>query len=178
MEEDKRNKIAVLLDLENVVFRHIRSGDPEKYSLKAGFDNLLGWLENIGKIAMFCVFFPSYLLQKGRLQAQDLEYFYRKRIFPIICPKIGSEKEDTVDATLIQWGSKVLFPHMSGITHLCIGSGDMDFLQLQEEAQKRGLKLVIVAGTPGSLSSEVGKGVDKNPQTGEPMIHYFSPYID
>ena len=125
---------------------------------------------------MFCVFFPSYFMYKGLIQSDDLEYFQQNGIFPIVCPKIGANKADTADATLIKWGLEVLLPHMSGITHLCVGSGDIDFIQLQEEAQKKGLQLIIAIGTPDSLSGEVEKGVSRDPRTGKPMVYHFSPY--
>ncbi len=171
------SKIAVLFDLENVVFNHIWS-DNEKFSLTAGFDSLLAWLKDFGEIAMFCVFFPTHFIQKGLLREEDLDYFQKMGIFPIICPKIGQRKEDTTDVTLIKWGLEILLPHMSDITHLCIGSGDIDFIRLQGEAQNKGLQLMIVAGIPDSLSGEVKRKADTDLHTGKPMVYYFSPYRD
>ncbi len=171
------NTVAILFDFENVTraFRH-RLLKPEKFSEEAGFEELIDRItKQVGKIVMFCLFIPDYFLEKGYVSKKNLEFFQSKGFFTIVCPKIGPKRKDTSDLNMIKFGLDVMLPYFSGITHICIGSGDVDFLELCEKVKRSGHKLMVTMGSNISLSGDVRKMVDINPKTGEKMIYLFSP---
>ena len=171
--------IAVLFDFENVVMSlRQRMLRPEKFSMEAGFDDLINRITTqVGKIAMFCLFMPDYLIRKGKVSKKEIEFFQSRNFFTILCPKIGPHNKDTSDFNVIRWGLEVMLPYFSGITHLCIGSGDVDFLELCEKVKTSGFKVMATMGSNQALSGDVRKMVDINPRTGEKMIYLFNPII-
>lgn len=169
--------VAVLFDFENVTksFRQ-RIFKPEKFSMEAGFDDLINHITQVGKIAMFCIFVPDHLIVHGNITKKDLEFFQKKGFFTIVCPKIGPEEKDTSDFNMIRWGLDVMLPYFSKITHLCIGSGDVDFEKLCKQAkEKSGLKIMVTGGSTKSLSRDIRRIADIHPKTGEKMVYLFSP---
>jgi hypothetical protein len=151
---EKENKILVLIDLEN-----LRAGlpaiGPMGFSFLVGFDRTMKQIAHeVGAIEDVFIFSPPHLIQ---LFGEEL---YRQGFTIIACPKIrskgGGEELDTVDQTLIEFGEKAI-RQIGGLTHLCLGSGDKDFARLVREAIRRKLKILILASSPQSLSTELIK---------------------
>jgi len=171
-KKEKKNTILFLIDWENII-RNIISGDPENFSLSLGFDNLMKNLAQLGKIGSVFVFTPPHIAPS------HLELLVKLRFFPIFCPKVKDKKgeeSDSTDNMLMDFGRKMI-EQMPKLTHLCLASGDKDFLPLIREAIHRGLKIIIVAGDTKSLSDELIDLADKNPATGEKMVFLFSATV-
>ena len=160
----KTNKIIVLADLENLNANLPPMG-PVGFSFSAGFDRVMKQIANeVGAIEDVFVFSPPHLVQ---LFGEEI---YRQGFTIIACPKIRSkesgEEVDTVDQTLIEFGKKAI-RQTEGLTHLCLGSGDKDFAPLVREATRQGLRILILASSPQSLSTELIKLADQ--------VFLFSP---
>ena len=63
--------------------------------------------------------------------------------------KKGVER-DTVDETLTDLGEKLI--NSMKLSHLCVASGDKDFVPLYLDAIAKGLKTVTIAASETSLS--------------------------
>jgi hypothetical protein len=169
---DKKKKILILLDFENIQ-RNIRmTATPEDFSVVTGFDNLLKKISSeIGEISNIFVFAPPHTAYKCG------EDFYELGFFTIFCPRVKDKKGreiDTTDDILIKFGRKII-SQLTEYTHLCIGSGDKDFAPLAREAIRQGLKIMVIAGGLSSISSELIKLADTNPITKKKMVYIFSP---
>ena len=172
----------VLIDWENVS-KDIMEGRyvPERFSRSIAIERLFKWIEDeADEIFDTFLFTPIYMIYT------DYQLFHDNNLVPITCPKVplGSlEQRDTVDAMLIQKGLKWI-THPS-LTHLCLVSGDSDFIPLLKQAKERGLLIMLSALDPAllknpeypSLSKELAEMADISPKTGKKMIHYFSPMI-
>ena len=120
------------------------------------FDRLMVKLGEIGQVLPPFIFMPPRTLDRYGDQCQKLGFV------PIHCPLTvldkgsgpSSEKRDTVDPTLIDFG-RTMMPifKRSGLTHLCLGSADEHFVPLAREAIRFGLKVIVVAGSEESLSA-------------------------
>ena len=164
------NKILVLLDWENL---SISADDipPEKFSLTAGFHRLAQQFRDVGEVTNVFLFAPLPSL------ATHAEIFYRQGFISVLCPKIHSksgEEQDTTDGIIITFGQRII-GHMPDLTHLCIGSGDRDFVPLAREAIRRGLRIIIVAGSCQSLAPELSELADIHPMSKKRMVYLFSP---
>jgi len=175
----KKITILVLVDLENIL---VNTEISTEVSITKRFDEFLEWLGKIGKIAGVFVFSPHHLIP------QFEKYFFDRKFFIILCPKIFQEEEqesiDTVDATLTEFGRKML-SQISSLTHLCLCSGDAGFLNcswsedknclpLLKEAEKAGLRIIIGAGNLTSLSSELIPLAEIDPETNRRRVFIFS----
>jgi hypothetical protein len=157
-KKPKENKILVLIDLENLRAKLPAMG-PMGFSFPAGFDRVMKQIaREVGAIEDVFIFIPPHLVQ---LFGEEL---YRQGFTIIACPKIrskeGSEELDTVDQILIEFGEKAI-RQIGGLTHLCLGSGDKDFARLVREAIRRNLRILILASSPQSLSTEIIKLSDR-----------------
>ena len=176
--QPRENKILVLLDFDNIII-NMCEGDlppPGSFSLVAGFERLMRQLGKIGKVVEVFVFAPLSTVNLW------LDSLHTLGFRTITCPKIvtgktGStmEKKDIVDPVLIDLGKR-LISEMPGLTHLCIGSGDSDFIPLAQEAERQGLDIIIVAGAgnPESLSPKLARFACRDP-FGQKAIYLFSP---
>ncbi|MBU3934572.1 NYN domain-containing protein [Patescibacteria group bacterium] len=154
---EKNSKMLVLIDLENILlniqnFRDMSSlGFPQKK-----FDEMIGQLGKIAQVAATFVFGPTNTITRHG------DYLRGLGFIPVLCPLVvhkketgsSSDKRDTVDPTMIEIG-RTMMSLSSGLTHLCIVSGDSDFVPLAREAQRRGLDVVVVAGNGTSLANEL-----------------------
>lgn len=166
----RENKILVLIDWENLMLNS-EAPDHESFSISAGFDRIFRQLREIGEIVAIFAFAPLHtLIRQG-------DTMHEQRFFPVFCPKVtdklGKER-DTTDETIIEFGRKMV-PSISGLTHLCIASGDKDFAPLAREAIQKGMKIIIVAGNPRSLSMDLIDLADADPKTKTKMVYTFSP---
>lgn len=170
----------VLIDWENIT-GHVPMGkyEPEEYSREAGIKKLFLWIKSeVDEIFDSFVFAPLFMAY------MDYQLLYELDLQPIACPKIplGSpNRKDTVDETLIKKGLKWI-THQK-LTHICLVSGDSDFIPFLEEAKKQGLLVMIAALDKTlskdvqhpSLSRELEAMADISPKTGQKMLHSFSP---
>ncbi|MDD2732160.1 MAG: NYN domain-containing protein [Candidatus Pacebacteria bacterium] len=169
----------VLIDWENIS-KKIREQRyvPERFSRAAALKRLFQWIKDeAGGI------FDTFLFAPIFMTYTDYQLLHDNGLFPFTCPKVplGSpDKKDTVDPALIKKAEKwITHPEL---THICLVSGDSDFIPLLKKAKKRGLLVMISALDPAltkgsSLSKELSKMADISPKTGRKMIHYFSPTI-
>lgn len=171
-KEKRANKILVLIDFENLQRNIEVSLFPEKFSMIVGFDRVIRQIsQEIGEIINVFVFMPP---QPAYLYG---ETFYQEGFYTIVCPKIRDKKgeeRDTTDEIITNFGSKMI-DQIPDLTHLCLGSGDKDFSPLVRSAIRKGLKIIIVAGSISSLSSDLIRLVDINPDTKKKMVYLFSP---
>lgn len=165
-----RNKILVLLDLENILLN--TNAGPFEFSLVDGFTKIIRKLGEFGRVVEVFVFGPPSTI------SINLDSLYQMEFRAIACPRVVVEKTgpktDTVDSVMIDLGKKMI-TEMGELTHLCIGSGDRDFLPLVRETERSGLKVIIVAGNEGSLSEELARFACRNPISGERAVYFFSP---
>ena len=160
----EETEIIVLVDIENLQASFQRGG-PKGFSLTAGFDKTLKRIaREVGRIYKVYVFSPPHLIL---LLGEEL---YNLRFTIIACPKVhtkdGGTEVDTVDHTLIEFGKEKIGERRS-LTHLCIASGDRDFAPLVREAIQQGLKVLVIASSPRSLSAELIRLADE--------VYPFSP---
>jgi len=170
LRRKNRNQIIVLADWDNLML-NCKIPSPDRLSIIEGFDQLVRQLAKVGEILNIFVFGPPQAVNL------ELEDFRKLGIYAIPCPKIkdkAGQETDTVDQTLIEFGKKAI-SQIPNLTHLCLASGDKDFIPLLREAMRRGLKIIIVAGSISSLSAELIPLADKDPATGRKMILTFSP---
>ena len=166
MSAKKERRILVLIDWDNLFLNLMDIYKPEKLNLSFHFDNLKKWLEEIGQIWAVFVFAPQHLNVWHRKFLQEREFFL------VTCTKIKTgetpEEIDTVDETLIKLGELLLsYPD---ITHLCLVSGDADFIPLLEKAKKEGVKRAIAVASVKPLSRNLLPLADTHPKTRKKMI--------
>lgn len=165
----ERARVLMLVDWENLV-KNVELPPAEKFSVVEGFDKIIKQIsQEVGEIVSIFVFAPPHLaLPWG-------EDFHHQGFFTILCPKIRSKEgveEDTTDATIVAFGRKMIAEQ--SITHLCLGSGDRDFIPFVREAIRQGLKIIVIAANLRSLAAELIRLVDKKPSGGK-MVYLFSP---
>lgn len=169
-QRKKINKILVLLDWENLSI-NVADFSPDNFSLTAGFHRLAQQLRDVGEVTNVFVFAPLPSL------ATHAEIFYHQGFISVLCPKIHSksgEEQDTTDSTIITFGQKMI-GYMPDLTHLCIGSGDRDFIPLARGAIRQGLRIIIIAGSCQSLAPKLSELADIHPTSEERMVYLFSP---
>ena len=154
---------------------------PEKFSYEVALKKLFAWIKSeVDEVFDTFLFAPLYITYT------DYQLLFDNHLVPITCPKVplgSAEKRDTVDPILIEKGSKWI-THPS-LTHVCLVSGDSDFVPLLKKGKVRGLLVMISGFDPAlskdpdhpSFSKELGEMADVSPKTGQKMVHYFSPEI-
>jgi hypothetical protein len=172
----KRNKVLVLIDFENLLW-NTELIPPEQFSIIDGLDRIIKNISReIGPIVGVFVFLPPHL-------SYDWATYLRKmNFFIILCPPDLTkqrELQDTTDAELIRFG-QFMIPQITGLTHLCIGSGDKDFEQLVRTAILNGKKIALIAGNKKSLSRELSRLADSADEKldGNKMIYILSQLAD
>lgn len=177
-----KNKILVLLDWKNLTIS-LDISSSERFSLTAALDRFQRQLtEEVGEIASVFVFGPNHL------SSLEAEAFYQEG-FPVVsmilCPLIkpkGQEEKpvkrrDTTDEILIEFMSEMT-NLMPSITHICLGSGDKDFVRAVRKAMRKRLKIILAVGDLTPLASELSDLADINPITGKKMIYVLSQVKD
>jgi len=164
------NKVLFLIDWENFL-SSTASIPPERFSLEAGLNRLIEKIaQEVGAIVNIFVFLPPHLVSTwGKI-------LKKQGFFIILCPRArdkGGEERDAVDEELIRFGINMI-NQIPELTHLCLGSGDQDFVPLLQEARRRGLKIVLAAGSLQSLSKEVIPFAERSP-TGGRRVYLLSP---
>lgn len=165
------NKVLVLLDWENLQSSTV-SIPPEKFSLQVGLEKLIEKITSeVGKIVGIFVFLPPHLVSTIG------ERLKKEGFFIICCPKIKGKdgvERDTVDEELMRFGRKMI-AEIPDLTHLCLGSGDQDFIPFLQEARHQGLKIILISGTLQSLSKEIIRFAVKDPKTRKRRVFLFLP---
>lgn len=75
---------------------------------------------------------------------------------------------DTVDETLIRF-AKMMSEHPK-VGYICLVSGDGDYTPMMHEITKYGIRRALAVPTIGSLSPDLAKLIDVNPNTGRKMV--------
>lgn len=165
----KIGRVLVLLDLDNLVLNlNIHT---EAFSFGERLDVLMRELGAIGQIENVFVF------ASPATASLHLETLFRHGFWTMPCPRLRNkegQERDTVDQTLMDFGRR-MFAQMHGLTHLCLGSGDKDFIPLLREAVRRGLKIILVAGNTTSLALELIDHADFFPEQRRKMVFILSP---
>ena len=178
------SKLALsVIDWENLR-NGIRKGNYPRGRINyaAGFEKLFTWIRSEAE-----EIFDTLLFAPPHITFTDYGMFYKLGLVATTCPKMpqgSTSQRDTVDGILIEKGLKwITHP---ALTHLCVVSGDADFMPLVRAAQARELKIMIAGLDPAlardighpPLSKDLAATADISPTTGQPMLHYFSPTID
>jgi len=158
------NEIVVLIDWPNI-FLNMKSKDPQNFNVKARIENLLEWIKKIGRIKIIFVFTPR------NLTIGNEELFLQFGFIQVLCPIITEESQnrDTTDDYLITVGKECLGDE--NISHLCLVSGDSDFIPLLERTKAKGIKIGIIAASNASLSASLIKYADFEPKIGGNMLY-------
>ena len=164
--------MLVMVDLDNILSQ-LGVGNPMAFSLADGFDNMMRQLGEMAPIVKTYVYGPPKTLERNASWLSRFDYTI------VQCDLVPSkrdilvEKVDTVDARMIEHGT-FLVQEMPGITHLCLWTGDQDFVKLARNARMAGKDVVIVAGSRKSLSPELVRFACNKPN-GEKAVYIFSP---
>ena len=171
MRKEKEKKVLVLLDVENLYINFRSTFEMTIEALKTTLKKIA---KEVGPVEVFA-FIPFETAQRLG------ETFYRSGFVPILCPIIKAKDSqadiNTTDQMLTDLG-KYFIDEMPGLTHLCVGSGDIDFASgdigfpaLLKKANHYGLDIALIAGDRSSLSSELIKMADRKPKSKEKMIY-------
>lgn len=156
--KDRPCRIIFLCDVENLVLSMDEKPSPQDFSLIGGFNREIRAIaREIGEIVDVFMFLPPHYVYAY------VEHFHDAGFFTIVCPKVkgkNGEEADTVDSTLMRFGESAI-NNIQGLTHLCLVSGDRDFTPLIRKAIRKGLKIIIIAGSKRSLSLGLLKLADK-----------------
>ncbi len=191
------NKIAVFIDDDNISM-NMKTALPEKFSTELGYKRFKDWLSSFGETALVFVFAPdNSALVKG-------EFFYKQGFISVSCPILMDREEmerreksdfermiqgetvevesknppviNTTDETMRKT-AKIVIEHMSEITHICIASGDADFIPIVTAAKAKGKKVMIMISGLRSSSKNLLKKANRD-ERGKKMIHLFNPIRD
>ncbi|MFC1630241.1 NYN domain-containing protein [Patescibacteria group bacterium] len=148
------------LDLENLVEAlslHIE--DEKQPSLLYRLDDLVKRISReFGEVVGGFFFLPPHLVNRWTEILRPLRFFF------VVCPKVIDKQkklEDTADETMIEH-IRFLKDNIEGLTHICIATGDQDFAPVIRETVRKGLKIIIIAGSYKSLSEELKRLADKD----------------
>ena len=156
----KLGRGVLLVDWENLTVNLGWKKEFTPESVSQGFLKLKEQIgQEMGEIVSVYVFAPSHLASSTVWE----KTFYELKFPVIICPKVTDEKEggerDTVDEILIREGRK-LIKNMN-LSHLCVASGDGDYVPFYQDAIAMGLKTVTIYASDDSLARELMKVSDK-----------------
>ena len=159
----KTNRVLALIDFENLMT------NIEISALIVRLDATLDQIaQEVGEIINVIIFIPPHL----DFWAKE---FYQHGFFTILCPKVKTketEEKDTVDEGLIKMG-EFLTAQIPNITHIALGSGDIDYTLFLKRVRRKGIKRIVIASDLESLSSQLIKLIDKNPD-GKRMLYLLS----
>lgn len=159
----KRQKGILLIDHDNLV-TSLQLPSPDEASIVNRFDHVIRKIVEANReIVDIFVFLPP---QQAYIWG---ETYHELSFYTIVCPRIQNKdgkEQDTVDDTLIRFG-KMAIDNMRNLSFICLGSGDKDFSPLVRQARKKGLKIIVVAASINSLSSNL---IDLADET-----HLFDP---
>lgn len=186
----QKNKIAVFLDYDNIKI-NMKTEPPEKLSEEIGYKRLMNWLSEFGEVIVVFVFAPAITI------AAYIQFFYELDFISVACPVFyRTKKEDPsllneielqeyepeeiisinkTDDVMIKTAEMVI-DNMPDITHICIGSGDGDFLRIAEMAKIKGKKVMIFFSNYRP-SRELVAFADKT-SVNKPMLYLFNPIRD
>lgn len=173
MSNRNKKKVLFLIDAENIE-KNVGTPMPGRFSRVEGFDRIIKEIaQEVGEILPVFAFCSP---QVASLWGEDLDEL---DFYPVYCPRIKGKdlkERDTVDEKLKKFAVEMINA-IPDITHLCLGSGDADFIQLVRKAIRKRMKIMIVAGHLTSLSNKLIKLADKD-SAGKRMIYLFSPTED
>lgn len=173
MNNKKQKKIVALLDWHNII-EGVRESKgtlfkPEFFFLKTAVEETLQWLGSIGKISLVFVFGPPPDI--------DNNFSLFNSFYFLMVKCLGEATENGFRDKTDDYIKRVGFGLVEDFDFdvLCLGSGDKDFLPLAEKAKEKKMKIAYVVGSEKNLAEVMRKKTDKHPETGEPMVHIFSP---
>ena len=153
IKEDLKRTV-ILVDWENLhhnLFPGRKEGLTYQF-VSQGFLELTRQIsQEIGEIALILAFAPTHLVFLW-----EKTFWEQRRIPMISCPKVldkKGEEKDTTDEILMDTGMKLI--NNMKLSHLCVASGDKDFIPLYEAAILKGLKIVIIPASTSSLAPEL-----------------------
>lgn len=163
----------VLVDWENIKVTIAKEGnfDPHRFSMAVGVHKLISWTKSEA-----IEIFETFLFAPLDTLYSDYQMFHEFGFTIVTCPRIplaAERRTDTSDWQLIKSGKRwITHPD---VTHLCLASGDIDFLPLVQEAKEKGLKFMVSAASEKALSSRLREEANKSLITNEKMVHIFDP---
>lgn len=187
-EKPKEKKgTMVAIDVENLLISSFMKGpEAEGYSLKAGFEKIIRWVQSFGKILCVYLYLPrsQCITSESDLLFHNLwEEYEEEFIFELIyCPKkksIGRKKTDTVDSHLASHTRKMVDIFGEQVKYLCLVSGDIDYSPLLWKLRReKNIEFAFAFGSEQSFSKVYRqmKIIAKHPITGEELTHCFSPH--
>ncbi len=138
-EPEKKNRLAVLIDYENI------SREAALEGKILDFEKLLQECLEFGMIDFAFLFVPDHLVS----YRMPVSKIYDKGFNVIACPSAYNsntqlKEKDRVDTIMTKIGSKLV--ERTDLTHIVIVSHDGDFVPLANEAKFHGKKVIAVAG--------------------------------
>lgn len=152
----RKPKVLVLLDWENFTLNFKPNDPPLPERINTCMREIA---RQVGSIVGVFVFLPPHASYVWGPQLR------RQGFFMLVCPKIRDktgEEIDTTDISLMEFGNMML-DNMEGLTHLGLGSGDIDFAPLLQKAKMSGLEIIIIVPGPQSLSKKMKDFIDREP---------------
>jgi len=174
--QPRQNEILFLIDVQNlsISFESLHQ-DPLSYSLIDALDGVIDKITKVGRIEISIAF-------GSQLSLPLLDMLNARKIPLIVCPEVvidkgepKSGKKDTVDPRLIELGT-TLIEKIPTLTHLCLASGDKDFIPFLRWAKQQGLKIILAPATAESLAEVlIGLACENPERPGEKAIFFLSP---
>jgi len=173
--QPRQNEILFLIDVQNISISFSASSqDPLSYSLADALDDMIDKITKVGRIEISIAF-------GSQLSLPWLDMLDARKIPLVVCPEVvidkgvpKSGKKDTVDPKLIELGT-TLIEKMPTLTHLCLASGDKDFVPFLRWAKQQGLKIILAPATAESLAQDLIPLACDNPERpGEKAVFFFS----
>jgi hypothetical protein len=173
LSQTATGQVLVLADWDNI-FLCLYNVFRAEMRLEHRIQKMMEWIKtNIGEI------FGGYgfMFAPEHLSILHQQLCVENGFKLITCPKRSIKNElgeiiieDTVDETIV-WFGKIMFCHPN-VRFICLVSGDDDYVPLLQEAEKCGVKRVLVAPTIDSLSrsKRLIQLADKHPKTSQKMI--------
>ena len=174
--------IVVAVDVDNLLISSANS-DFRGYSMEAGFERMITWLETFGQILCMHLYLPISRCLASDEKFREL-WEKHKNNFPfevVYCPKKSGESGgmiDDVDRHLISHTESLIQLLGNQVKYLCIASGDLDYSpMIWRVKRERGVEIAFAVGNEFSFSKVYRQTtiIAKHPVTGEELVHYFSP---
>lgn len=158
------NHILFMLDVENIAF-NVHNPQDDQPSMRFPEEELNIFMAKLGKIGQFA---PHFAFAPTSFLNRYSEELHKLGFVVVECPtrvrdktgeaKIG--KQDVVDPTLIEFARKMMpLLKKAGLTHLCLGSADGDFIPVIRDAINLGLDIILLAGN-AKINSELRQLVE------------------
>lgn len=177
--------LAMAIDVDNLLISSARAGQGyREYSLRAGFDNMIHWVQTFANIVCVHLYMPaSQCTRNDELFHALWEQYKKDFLFEIVyCPKkidpVTGKVVDNVDQHLIDH-TRFLIPMLGrSVDYFCLTSGDLDYSPLLwwlKRERKKAIAFAVGSKSSFSKAYESMGLVSKHPSTGEDLVHLFKP---